>query len=449
MKGVPFWDDLFAATSAVPPWGLFKVLAENPEIVTRVPIPLTFLLLPGERIEARLCTGLDHKMLIRRSTVRDLISFETMAQNLKACFDARGSDGQPFVCTIYGEDWRPCFVLSETFNLFILYLRHSSGEIISSSYGPEEQREANTIFPLNICCIQAYLPLESQTRFLAVTLRSSIKTLMEVYRAPHVGKGCFSNSKDTLDSIVPQHTRGENDVYQPRDSNDPDAQLAVRMSASVLSNLRKQCKIRIPGIVCEFVRDIQGDLYLVAVSRCSKPHARILNTPIKPWRPSDAHLARITGHPSMTPFKTRRRSVSVASPGSHAASPIVRVLAESAPKRSLNVRLSLAVDGEERKESQHTAMQTAGPGKFSSCTAKLGLNLAINVNPEKKEEKLIGAPARKGVFLDLDDPHPSEKNLEMEPGGITKGGRVLSSIHEALMEVITPSNSQGARRRGA
>ena len=57
VKGIPFWEDLYEVTGAVPPWGLFKVLAENPEIIGRVPIPLTFLLVPGDKIEARLCMG--------------------------------------------------------------------------------------------------------------------------------------------------------------------------------------------------------------------------------------------------------------------------------------------------------------------------------------------------------------------------------------------------------
>jgi len=40
LKTVPFWEDLCAVTSAVPPWGLFKVLAEHPDIMVNLQVLL-------------------------------------------------------------------------------------------------------------------------------------------------------------------------------------------------------------------------------------------------------------------------------------------------------------------------------------------------------------------------------------------------------------------------
>jgi len=439
VRGIPFWEDLFAVTGAVPPWGMFKLLAEHPEIITRVPVPLTFLMVPGDKIEARLCTGTDQKLLIRRTSHSDPISFETMAHNLKSCFESRGSDGQPFVCTIYGDDWRPRFVLSEAFNLFILYLRHSCGETLSSSYGPEEQREANALFSPNICMIQAYLPLESQTRYLAVTLRSPVSTLLEVYRAQHLGKGCFTNSKDTLDSIVVQHTHGDNDFYQPLDNRvEPDAQLAVQISASVISNLRKQCNIKIQALVCEFVRDIQGDLYLVAVSRCSKPQASGMSSPLQPFRPPDARLQRILGKQPPTSKSALRRSTitSIASGASRTSLPASPQTKQSPllepGKRVPALGLRLNVDEEERKEGLETSKQTAGK---SLKRGGFPETLSINVFPEKKEAAAEKVLSMTPEGLDIDDPHPVSKNLEQEPGALKLHGELLSDRHQALIEV--------------
>ena len=437
MKGIPFWEDLFAVTGAVPPWGMFKLLAEHPEIITRVPVPLTFLMVPGDKIEARICTGLDHKLHIRRSIHSDFITFETMAQNLKSCFESRGSDGQPFVCTVYGDDWRPHFVLSEVFNLFILYLRHSCGEMLSSSYGPEEQREANALFPRNVCMIQAYLPLESQTRYLAVTLRSPVKTLMEVYRAQHLGKGCFTNSKDTLDSIVVQHTRNDDDFYQPLSSSEPDAQIALQMSASIISNLRKQCNIKLPALVCEYVRDVQGDIYLVAVARCSRPQMGLMSMVLQPFRPSAGRLNRIMGkQPLVSSRLSSRRStaasaVSMSSLLLHATSPKARPSpAPAATGKRVVPQLALNVEEEERKEGLETSKQTGGR------TFKRGgrpESISINVFPDQQEteKKLSLTPDG----LDIDDPHPVGKNLEQEPGPLKVHGHVLSDRHQALIEV--------------
>ena len=39
LKDVPFWDDLFSVTTRVPPWGLFTVLAEHPDIMVKLQVP--------------------------------------------------------------------------------------------------------------------------------------------------------------------------------------------------------------------------------------------------------------------------------------------------------------------------------------------------------------------------------------------------------------------------
>jgi hypothetical protein len=413
---IPFWQDLFSVTDAVPPWGLFKVLAENPEIILRTPIPLTFLLAPGDKIEARLCTGLDDKLLIRRSSLKEPITWDTMVQNLKAVFDARGSDGQPFVCTIYGEDWKPRYVLAEIFNLFILYLRYSCGETLSSSYGQEEQREAAALFPPNIACVQAYIPLQSQTRYLAVTLRTPINTLMEVYRTSHVGQGCFPNSKDTLDSIITQHPHGENDLYQPLDSSNADAKSANRITASVLCCLRTQCHLKVLGLVCEFVRDVHGDLYLFAVSRCSKPQVKTFQAVVKPWRPSENQLVRILGakYKTAPPSKPRKvPSISDANTTPQTAS--------QTPKQSKKNSLTLVVDGEECKEgSQTSSVRQKGPRK----------SLAINVNVDEDEGQADEGQAR------CLDSVKSDGSEEVFPFGQDPSeGEALSKLHLNLILV--------------
>jgi hypothetical protein len=440
VRGIPFWDDLSAVTGAIPPWGIFKVLAEHPQAITHVPIPLTYLLTPRDQIHARLCTGLDHKLLVRRSTVRDPISFEGMASDLKAVFDARGSDGQPFVCTAYGQDWRPYFVLSESFHIFVQYCRHMCGESLSS-YGPEEQREATMLFPSDICCIQAYIPLESQSRYLAVSLRSTIKTMVEIYRAPHLGRGCFSNTTDTLDAIVVPHSRGQNDYFQPLGPGDNDAKIAARMSGSILSCLRKECNMRTPGLVCEFVRDVQGDLYLVSASRCSHPQVQAMSAPIKPCLVSD--LKRILGkqRASLNLSAWRRTAVfsSWKEPPESASTRSANVKTGSASARSENyfktkfalmANAPLTVDKEERPEAVDTQAS-------SSHTKKKKFALAIHTSDrglaETRNDTLSDMPDKH--FLDLDSPHTESKNLADETFELVKGGRVLSSAHEARLLV--------------
>lgn len=450
MRGIPFWDDLFCVTGAVPPWSIFKMLAENPEIKCNVPVPLTFLIDPGTRVEARLCMGLDHKLLIRRSRVSDEITFEVMGQNLKSIFDARGSDGQPFVCTVYGDDWRPSFVLSENFNLLILHLRHSCG-LLSASYGSEEQRQAHSLFPQNIHMVQAYLPLETQTRYLAVTLRSPIKSLLEVYRAPHLGRGCFANPADSLDSIIPQRAYSKKDFYQPLDpDNDTVHHLAIRMSASLIANMRKQCKFRLPGLLCEFVRDIQGDLYLVGALRCTIPQVKVMSETIKPWRPSEKHLMRILGQPSLSPTGhpslTRQSSLSTPRPK--------QVPAKVARFRKEHAELTLVVDGEDREESLSTSMQSAGPGKQPG--RKPGLNLTINPIDDKSESKHFfsisdmpeghcwTSPKESQKAADRTPVTPLSKYINRTEEMYGPGKVALSKKHHALIEVtankVSPSN---------
>ena len=429
VRGIPFWDDLFAVTGAIPPWGIFKVLAEHPQAGTHVPIPLTYLVTPRDQIHARLCTGLDHKLLIRRSTVRDPISFEGMASDLKAVFDARGSDAQPFVCTVYGQDWRPHFVLSESFHIFVQYCRHMCGESLSS-YGPEEQREATMLFPSDICCIQAYIPLESQSRYLAVSLRSTIKTMVEIYRAPHLGKGCFSNTTDTLDAIVAPHVHGQNDYYQPLSPGDNDAKIAERMSGSILSCLRKECNMRTPGLVCEFVRDVQGDLYLVSASRCSHPQVEAMSAPIRPFLVSD--LKRILGKQRVSlNLSVSRR---IAAGGSSAPTPAP----ESASSRSANFKANLIIlnnapiimDKDERPEAVETPAS-------STNTKKKKFALTVHTSDRNLTETRPDTVSDMSDtdFLDLDSPHTQSKSLADETLEVMEGGCKLSSAHEARLLV--------------
>ena len=445
VRGIPFWQDLMAVTDAVPPWGVFKELAEHPETIIRVPVPLTFLLAPGDKIEARLCTGLDNKILARRSSVRDPITIDMMARNLKSVFDERGSDGQPCVCTAYGEDWRPYFVLSEVFNLFILYLCHQCG-VAATSYGPEEQREANALFPRKIACVQAYIPLESQTRYLGITLQTPVNKMTEVYRAQHLGRGCFSNRNDTLDSIITVHSRGENDFYQPISSKDTIARAASKISASVVCQLRKQCGLKAPGLVLEFVRDVQGDVYLVGVVRCSKPQAPRLRTTIQPWRPSDSHLVHILGQGPLRPAQKHRQSANPSSvadpssaPGTQPSSPSIKqapVASSSAVppianwKKAAPPGLSIV---SEVSEGPETALQTAGPQKERK-------KISLAVNPETP---LDDSPSKEGVSFLKSSPGrrhdpvcastSSSGSDLLLLGDDPNDGEALSKLHQRLI----------------
>jgi len=290
--------------------------------------------------------------------------------------------------------------------------------------------------------VQAYLPLETQTRYLAVTLRSPIKSLLEVYRAPHLGRGCFANPADSLDSIIPQRAYSKNDFYQPLDpDNDTVHHLAIRMSASLIANMRKQCKFRLPGLLCEFVRDIQGDLYLVGALRCTIPQVKVMSETIKPWRPSEKHLMRILGQPSLSPTGhpslTRQSSLSTPRPK--------QVPAKVARFRKEHAELTLVVDGEDREESLSTSMQSAGPGKQPG--RKPGLNLTINPIDDKSESKHFfsisdmpeghcwTSPKESQKAADRTPVTPLSKYINRTEEMYGPGKVALSKKHHCLIEV--------------
>jgi hypothetical protein len=353
-----------------------------------------------------------------------------MASDLEAVFDARGSDGQPFVCTVFGQDWRPRFVLKESFHLFVQFCRQMCGET-QSSYGPEEQREATLLFPPGICCIQAYVPMETQSRYLAVCLRSPIKTMIEVYRAAHLGRGCFSNTTDTLDAIIAQHAHGENDYYQPLSTDDHDCQLTRQMTGALVHCLRKSCKMKVAGLVCEFVRDVQGDLYLIGASRCSHPQVKSMSAPITPCVPSD--LERILG--KQRPWHkfsiSRRSTPGGSSAPTPAPGPASTRQATAKNKFAALSHAPLIIDTEERPDGKKMNLSIG----VSERTRKMTLSIGVSEKTltAVKQDALSSKSDKQ--FLDLDDPHTESRNLAEETSELAKGGVALSSSHHAHLLV--------------
>ena len=291
--------------------------------------------------------------------------------------------------------------------------------------------------------------MESQSRYLAVSLRSTIKTMVEIYRAPHLGRGCFSNTTDTLDAIVAPHHRGQNDYYQPLSPGDNDAKITARMSGSILSCLRKDCNMRTPGLVCEFVRDVQGDLYLVSASRCSHPQVQAMSAPIRPCLVSDLQHILKKQRASLNLSVFRRNAVrgSWKDPPEPASAGSANVNSGSASARSATnfktkfaslANAPLTVDKEERPEAVETQA-------LSTHTKKKKFALAIYTSDRSLAETRQDAVSDMADkhFLDMDSPHTESKNLADETLELVKSGHILSSAHEArlLVRKRTTANS--------
>jgi hypothetical protein len=267
-RELPFWEDLYKVTKSVPPWGLFSLMAERPEVPLKLPVPTTFILEPNEKLVARICTSLEGKLQIRRDSRETPVTFEMLETNMIAAYNARTSDHQPYICVLYAaDDWTPHFVSKDNFSLLTLHLRASVGQNVSS-YGREEHATATLLFPERIMCVQAYVPLQEDRRYLSVFLYSPVKTLHEVHCRAYYQQARVS----TFLYEARELTEGE--LNNPLSRTDPLAQQMAKYTAGIISCLRRHRAISLPGFVCEYVHCVDGQLYMTSVHRVSTPHVR-------------------------------------------------------------------------------------------------------------------------------------------------------------------------------
>lgn len=263
-KQMPFWEDLYSVTDVVAPWCLFSKLMVTPEVPLKLPVPTSFMFIPDEKLVARISTGLDGKLCVRNDSKETPVTFEMMETNLIESFTSRVTDRQPYICTIYSAtDFRPRFVSKANFTLFTLYLRASLGQNISS-YGREEQEQAAQLFPPKIACVQAYIPIEMDKRFISVFLKSPIRTLVEVHQVPY-----YPEAK--IKFFVHEPPVGEERKLSLLTKDDPKCSYMTRTTAGIISCLRNYHDAQIPGFVCEFVQGIDGNVYFTSVLRIAKP----------------------------------------------------------------------------------------------------------------------------------------------------------------------------------
>lgn len=263
-RQMPFWEDLYGVTEVVAPWSLFSLMINTPEVPLKLPVPTTFMFVPDEKLVARISTGVDGKLCVRNDSKETPVTFEMMETNLIDTFNARLTDRQPYICTIYSAtDYRPRFVSKANFTLFTLYLRASLGQNISS-YGREEQEQAAELFPPKVACVQAYIPVEMDKRFISVYLKSSIRTLVEVHQVPY-----YPEAK--IKFFVHEPPAGDDEKLSLLKGTDPNLKYIVKRTAGVVMCLRNYHSLRVPGLVCEFVQGIDGNLFLTSVLRVAGP----------------------------------------------------------------------------------------------------------------------------------------------------------------------------------
>ena len=290
-KGVPFWDDLFSVTEEVPHWSMFALLARDPTSLLLLQIPVTYIFLPGDKLAARLCTSKNGRLIIRRNCRETPVTFEMMESNLIDCFNSRIGDGQPYVCTVYAKNSKPRIVTKQNFSLLCLYLRASHGSSVSATYGRDEQARASGLFPENIMCVQAYVPLEKPTRFISVFLRSPFATLSEVYKNDVQHQDLRTGNDQMLTTL--------RDVYFPLSAEEPTVAKIRQQTSALLACIRQHHNICVTGFVGEFVCDTEGRVYFTAVIRVSAPHLPFFTGILREWHPPHVESIRIDTVPKI------------------------------------------------------------------------------------------------------------------------------------------------------
>ena len=290
-NGVPFWDDLYEVTNEVPYWSVFSVLAKDPTALLVLQIPLTFIFLPGDKLTARLCTSKNGRVIIRRHCRETPLTFEMLETNLIECFNARIGDGQPYVCIVYARNSKPRIVTKQHFSLLCLYLRASHGSSVSASYGRDEHALATILFPKDVMCVQAYVPLERPIRYISVFLRSPFATISEVYQND-VQYSELRSANDELSTT-------ERDLFFPVNSEEQSISKIRQQTSCVLACIRHYHRVNLTGFVGEFVRDTEGRIYFISVLRVSAPHVCHFSGNLREWHPPHMESVRIDATPKI------------------------------------------------------------------------------------------------------------------------------------------------------
>jgi hypothetical protein len=378
-KGVPFWDDLFYVTEEVPHWGVFALLAKNPTVPLFLQIPVTYIFLPGDKLTlatsdkltARLCTATNGRVIIRRNCRETPITFEMMESNMIDCSNTTIGPGdvQPYVCTVYARNSRPRIVTKQNFSLLCLFLRASHGLNASASYGRDEHARASGLFPANIMCVQAYVPLERPTRFISVFLKSPFATIADVYKTDIQHQDLRAKDDQMLTTL--------RDVYFPMSSDQPQVAKIRQQTSALLACIRQSYKVYVIGFVGEFVCDTEGRIYFTSILRVSAPNAPHFNGNLREWHPPHAESIRIDAVPKL---ETRGVSGSFRGPSLRHITP--RTPAQPGARSQGSARTHDIIFASPQGTSRATIQRTASHRRQSGASDRSKAHAATVVTPD-------------------------------------------------------------------
>jgi hypothetical protein len=418
---LPFWLDLKKVTKRVPPWGLYSLMAERPEVPLKLLIPTTFVLVPNEKVVARICTSLDGKLQIRRESRDTPVTFEMLETNMIGAYNARTSDHQPYICVVYSidDDWTPHFVTKDNFSLLTLHLRASAGQNVSS-YGREEQAAATLLFPERIACVQAYVPLQENKRFLSVFLCSPVKTLHEIHCRPYYTKAKVSTY------LYDARELSAGELNHPLSRDDEVAKKITKLTAGIVSCLRRHRAISLPGFVCEYVQGNDGNVYMATVLRVSSPHVHYFPLEM----------------PALHADKTPRSRFVAATPGAPPAPAAVPASTASGAQASLTAPTQSQTQEPSLQRRASTIQWPDGGNGTGSGTVTLTTMAPPSshaANPSSAAAKPSGAPGTgTGTVTSALRKRPSRHSVDLT--AIVEEQQAASSL-QASASASAPANA--------